>query len=76
MMSAKITAASTSCRRTGCSVTSAVSSADWLISKKPCRSRSRAVLGKRAPRLPHEPHRGALDGLAPRRADEQRFHAT
>ena len=34
-----------------------------------------AVFGKRAPRLPHEPHRGALDRLAPRGADEQRFHA-
>ena len=35
----------------------------------------RAVLGQRAPGLPHEPHRRPLDGFAPRGADEQRFHA-
>ena len=74
-MSAKITAASTPCRRTGWSVTSAVSSAERLISKNPCRSRSSPVLGQRAPRLPHEPHRRPLDWLAPRGADEQRIHA-
>ena len=34
-----------------------------------------AVLRKRPPCLPHEPHRGAFHGLAPRRADEQRLHA-
>ena len=31
-----------------------------------------AVLGQRAAGLPHEPHGGVLDGLAPRRADEER----
>src|SRR5581483_824155 len=35
----------------------------------------RAVLRKRPARLPHEPDRRALDGLAPRGAHEQRFHA-
>ena len=35
----------------------------------------RAVLGQRAPGLPHEPHRRPLDGFTPRGADEQRFHA-
>ena len=34
----------------------------------------RAVLGQRAPRLAHEPHRRPLDRLAPRGADEERLH--
>ena len=75
MMSANITAASTPWRSTGCRVTSAVSSADRLISKNACRSRMRAVLGKRPSRLAHEPDGGPLDRLAPRGAHEQRFHA-
>ena len=36
----------------------------------------RPVLGKRTPRLAHEPHRRALDRLAPAGADEERlWHA-
>ena len=34
----------------------------------------RAVLGQRSAGLPHEPHRRALDRLAPGGADEKRFH--
>ena len=49
MMSANITAASTSWRRTGCSVTSAVSSADRLTSKKACRSRIARYSGSERP---------------------------
>ena len=49
MMSANITAASTSWRRTGCSVTSAVSSADWLTSKKAWRSRIARYSGSERP---------------------------
>ena len=48
-MSANITAASTSCRRTGCSVTSAVSSADRLTSKNACRSRIARYSGSERP---------------------------
>jgi hypothetical protein len=33
------------------------------------------ILGQRAPRLTHEPHRRAFDRFAARRADEQRLHA-
>jgi hypothetical protein len=49
MMSAKITAASTPCRRTGCSVTSAVSSAERLMSKNECRSRTARYSGSDRP---------------------------
>ena len=49
MMSANITAASTSCRRTGWSVTSAVSSADRLTSKNACRSRIARYSGSERP---------------------------
>ncbi len=49
MMSANITAASTRCRRTGWSVTSAVSSADWLISKNAWRSRMARYSGSERP---------------------------
>ena len=48
-MSANITAASTSWRRTGCSVTSAVSSADRLTSKNACRSRIARYSGSERP---------------------------
>ena len=71
MMSAKRTAASTPCRRTGCSVTSAQSSGVPAISKKPCRSRSARYSGSERPGLPHEPDRRALGRLAPQRADEE-----
>ena len=77
MMSANITAASTSCRRTGCSVTSAHSSGVWATSKKLVALANGAVLGKRAARLAHEPHRRPLDILAAGGADEKRVvHAT
>ena len=49
MMSANITAASTRWRRTGCSVTSAVSSADRLTSKNACRSRTARYSGSDRP---------------------------
>ena len=49
MMSAKRTAASTPCRRTGCSVTSAHSSGVPAISKKPCFSRSARYSGSERP---------------------------
>ena len=49
MMSANITAASTPWRRTGCSVTSAVNSADRLISKKAWRSRISRYSGRDRP---------------------------
>ena len=49
MMSANITAASTPCRRTGWSVTSAVSSAERLISKNACRSRISRYSGSDRP---------------------------
>ena len=75
MMSANITAASTSCRRTGCSVTSAQSSGSPATSKKRVPLADLAVLGQRAAGLAHEPHRRALDRLAARGADEKRLHA-
>ena len=72
MMSANITAASTSWRthrlqrhlgaQLGC-----VSDIE-----EPVALADRAVLGERAPRLPHEPHGCAPDGLAPRGANEKR----
>ena len=73
MMSANITAASTPCRRTGCSVTSAQSSGcrDDLEERVPLADR--AVLRQRAPGLAHEPDRRALDRLAPAGADEERL---
>ena len=74
MMSANITAASTPCRRTGCSVTSAQSSGGAVTSKNACRSRIARYSGSERPGLAHEPHRRALDRLAPRGADEKRFH--
>src|SRR5262245_52064808 len=49
MMSANITAASTLCRRTGWSVTSAVSSADRLTSKNAWRSRIARYSGSERP---------------------------
>ena len=49
MMSANITAASTSCRRTGCSVTSAHSSGVWATSKKLWRSRRARYSGSERP---------------------------
>ena len=64
MMSANSTAASTPCRRTGCSVTSAHSSGVAATSKNAVTLAQRAVLGQRAARLAHEPHRRALDRLA------------
>ena len=73
-MSANITAASTRWRRTGCSVTSAVSSADRLTSKNACRATNLAVLGKRPSGLAHEPDRCPFDRLSPRGSHEQRLH--
>ena len=73
MMSAKITAASTPCRRTGCSVTSAQSSGRAAELEEVVPLAQRPVLGQRATRLAHEPHRRPLDGLAPRGAHEQRL---
>ena len=49
MMSANITAASTPCRRTGCSVTSAHSSGVFATSKKPWRSRISRYSGSERP---------------------------
>ena len=72
MMSANITAASTPWRRTGCSVTSAQSSGVPATSKKRVALADRAVLGERAARLAHEPHRRPLDRLAPCGAHEKR----
>ena len=73
MMSANSTAASTSCRRTGCSVTSAQSSGVPATLEEPVTLADRAVLRQRAARLAHEPHRGALDGLAAQRTNEKRL---
>ena len=73
-MSANITAASTSWRRTGCSVTSAQSSGSRQTSKSVVPLADLAVLRQRAAGLAHEPDRRALDRLAARRADEERFH--
>ena len=73
MMSANITAASTSWRRTGCSVTSAHSSGVWATSKNACLLADGAIFGKRPARLAHEPHRRPLDFLAPRGAHEKRL---
>ena len=73
-MSANMTAASTSCRRTGWSVTSAHSSGVCATSKKRVPLADRAVLGQRPAGLAHEPHRRALDGLAPGGAHEERLH--
>ncbi len=75
MMSANITAASTPCRRTGWSVTSAVSSAERLISKNAWRSRSSRYSGSDRPACRMNHTGRPLDGLAPRGAHEQRFHA-
>ena len=74
MMSANITAASTPWRRTGCSVTSAQSSGVCATSQKECCSRIARYSGSERPGLPHEPDGRALDRLAPRGADEERFH--
>ena len=49
MMSANITAASTSCRRTGCSVTSAQSSGVSATSQNECRSRNARYSGSERP---------------------------
>ena len=49
MMSANITAASTPCRRTGCSVTSAQSSGVWATSQNACRSRIARYSGSERP---------------------------
>ena len=49
MMSANITAASTSWRRTGCSVTSAHSSGVWATSKNACFSRMARYSGSDRP---------------------------
>ena len=49
MMSANITAASTSCRRTGCNVTSAQSSGWRAISNNPYRLRSSRYSGSERP---------------------------
>ena len=73
MMSANSTAASTPWRRTGWSVTSAQSSGVPAISKNECRSRRARYSGQRPAGLAHEPHRRALDRLAPQRADEERL---
>ena len=72
MMSANITAASTSWRRTGWSVTSAQSSGVLRDLEEGVALADRAVLGQRAARLAHEPHGRALDRLAARGADEER----
>ena len=48
-MSANITAASTSCRRTGCSVTCAQSSGVFATSKNACRSRTARYSGSERP---------------------------
>ena len=68
MMSANSTAASTPCRRTGCSVTSAQSSGVPPTLEERVALAQRAVLRQRAARLAHEPDRRALDRLAPRGA--------
>ena len=73
MMSANSTAASTPCRRTGCSVTSAHSSGVPATSKNACRSRIARYSGSERPGLAHEPDGRALDRLAPRGADEERL---
>ena len=49
MMSANITAASTPCRRTGCSVTSAQSSGVCATSQNECRSRIARYSGSERP---------------------------
>ena len=74
MMSANITAASTPCRRTGCSVTSRAELRRVRDLPEGVPLADRAVLGQRAARLPHEPDRRALDRLAPRGPDEERLH--
>ena len=73
MMSANITAASTSWRRTGWSVTSAQSSGVWATSKNAWRSRIARYSGSDRPawRMNHTGR--ALDCLAPRGADEKRL---
>ena len=72
-MSANITAASTPWRRTGCSVTSAVSSADRFDLEERVPATNLAVLGKRPSGLAHEPDRRPFDRLSPRGSHEQRF---
>jgi hypothetical protein len=49
MMSANMTAASTSCRRTGCNVTSVHRSGWFATSKKECRSRIARYSGSERP---------------------------
>ena len=72
MMSANITAASTPCRahrlqrHLGAELGRAADLEEVVALAQ------RAVLGQRATCLAHEPHGRPLDGLAPRRADEQR----
>ena len=73
MMSANITAASTSWRRTGCSVTSAHSSGCAADVEEAVALADRAVLGQRPAGLPHEPHRCPLDRLSPAGSDEKRL---
>ena len=73
MMSAKSTAASTPCRRTGWSVTSAQSSGVLGELEERVALTQRAVLGQGPAGLAHEPDRRALDGLTPQRTDEERL---
>ena len=74
MMSANMTAASTPCLRTGCNVTSAHSSGVPATIPEGVALADRAVLRQRPARLAHEPHRGALDRLAPGGPHEKRLH--
>src|SRR5712691_9621001 len=80
MMSANITAASTPCRRTGWSVTSAHSSGVPATSKKPCRSRIARYSGSERPawRMNHTGVRSTGSRRAARRtrgADDGLFLA-
>ncbi len=64
-MSEKRIAASTPCRRTGCSVISVTRSGRRHASSIAMPSRTAAVLRQRPARLAHEPDRRVRDGLAP-----------
>ena len=68
MMSANMTAASTSCRRTGCSVTSAQSSGSFATSKNEWRSRIARYSGSERPawRMNHTGVRSTLSRRAAR----------
>ena len=74
MMSANITAASTPCRRTGWSVTSAQSSGVCATSQNECRSRIARYSGSDRPACRMNQHGRALDRLAPGGPDEERLH--